>query len=64
MEPNDLQLGLKPLMLLSLPLKLLLLMVVDKLVDMYLLPMLLVARLFMVRGGGIVQPICSILQIL
>lgn len=51
-------------MLLPLPLKLLLLMVVDKLVDMYLLPMLLVARLFMVRGGGIVQPICSILQIL
>lgn len=38
-------------MLLPLPLKLLLLMVVDKLVDMYLLPMLLVARLFFYGSG-------------
>lgn len=45
MEPNDLQLGLEPLLLLPLPLQLLLLMVVEKFEDMYLLPLLLVDRL-------------------
>jgi hypothetical protein len=44
-EPNDLQLGLEPLLLLHLPLQLLLLMVVDQFFDMYLLPLQLVDRL-------------------